>query len=148
VRLGVERVVVLLGGAQAWELATEVVEAFDGDYRHFKAAKSTLVKAVIQLAGECAEHLQEPAGVESWLMARLEEFEGLPYVAGAAKNAPQAAGELAAMLRTRASVADMVGRYTAAKRARGALDFGDLVALAARVSREVPVAAEMERQRY
>ena len=147
-RLGVERDVVLLGGAQAWQLATEVVEAFDGDYHHFKAAKSTLVKAVIQLAGECAEHLQEPADVESWLMARLGEFEGLPYLAGAVKNAPQAAGELAAMLRTRASVAEMVGRYTAAKRARGALDFGDLVALAARVSREVPLAAEMERQRY
>lgn len=147
-RLGVERDVVLLGGAQAWQLASEVVEAFDGDYRHFKAAKSTLVKAVIQLAGECAEHLQEPADVEAWLMVRLAEFEDLPYVAGAAKNALQAAAELAAMLRTRASVADMVGRYTAAKRARGALDFGDLVALAARVSREVPLAAEMERQRY
>jgi DNA helicase-2/ATP-dependent DNA helicase PcrA len=147
-RLGVERDVVLLGGAQAWQLASEVVEAFDGDYRHFKAAKSTLVKAVIQLAGECAEHLQEPADVEAWLMARLSEFEALPYLAGAAKNAPQAAAELAAMLRTRASVADMVGRYTAAKRARGALDFGDLVALAARVSREVPLAAELERQRY
>lgn len=147
-RLGVERDVVLLGGAQVWQLASEVVEAFDGDYRHFKAAKSTLVKAVIQLAGECAEHLQEPGDVESWLMARVAEFEGLPYVAGAAKNPPQAAAELAAMLRTRASVADMVGRYTAAKRARGALDFGDLVALAARVSREVPLAAEMERQRY
>src|SRR6478672_2389496 len=147
-RLGVERDVVLLGGAQAWQLASEVVEAFDGDYRHFKAAKSTLVKAVIQLAGECAEHLQEPADVEAWLMARLGEFEALPYLAGAAKNAPQAAADLAAMLRTRASVADMVGRYTAAKRARGALDFGDLVALAARVSREVPLAAELERQRY
>ena len=114
-RLGVERDVVLLGGAQAWQLASEVVEAFDGDYRHFKAAKSTLVKAVIQLAGECAEHLQEPADVEAWLMARLAEFEALPYVAGAKKNAPQAAAELAAMLRTRASVADMVGRYAAAK---------------------------------
>jgi DNA helicase-2/ATP-dependent DNA helicase PcrA len=147
-RLGVERDVVLLGGAQAWQLASEVVEAFDGDYHHFKAAKSTLVKAVIQLAGECAEHLQDPVNVESWLMARLAEFEGLPYVAGAAKNAPQAVRELAAMLRTRASVADMVGRYAAAKRARGALDFGDLVALAARVSREVPAAAELERQRY
>ncbi|GAC1369188.1 MAG: ATP-dependent DNA helicase [Pseudarthrobacter sp.] len=147
-RLGVERDVVLLGGAQAWQLASEVVEAFDGDYRHFKAAKSTLVKAVIQLAGECAEHLQEPAHVEAWLMARLGEFEALPYLAGAAKNAPQAAADLAAMLRTRASVADMVGRYTAAKRTRGALDFGDLVALAARVAREVPLAAELERQRY
>jgi DNA helicase-2/ATP-dependent DNA helicase PcrA len=147
-RLGVERDVVLLGGAQAWQLASEVVEAFDGDYHHFRAAKSTLVKAVIQLAGECAEHLQDPADVEAWLMARLGEFEALPYVAGAAKNASQAATDLAGMLRTRASVADMVGRYTAAKRARGALDFGDLVALAARVSREVPLAAELERQRY
>lgn len=147
-RLGVERDVVLLGGAQAWQLASEVVEAFDGDYRHFRAAKSTLVKAVIQLAGECAEHLQEPADVEAWLMARLAEFEERPYVAGAAKNPPQAAGELAAMLRTRASVADMVGRYAAAKKSRGALDFGDLVALAARVAREIPLAAEMERQRY
>ncbi len=42
----------------------------------------------------------------------------------------------------------MVGRYSAAKRSRGALDFGDLVALAARVAREVPLAAQMERQRY
>ena len=60
-RLGVERDVVLLGGAQAWQLASEVVEAFDGEYEHFRAAKSTLVKAVIQLAGECAEHLRDPA---------------------------------------------------------------------------------------
>lgn len=147
-RLGVERDVVLLGGAQAWQLASEVVEAYDGEYAHFRAAKSTLVKAVIQLAGECAEHLQEPEDVEAWLMARLSEFESLPYLADKKKNPPQAAADLAGMLRTRASVADMVGRYSAAKRARGALDFGDLVALAAKVAQEVPLAATMERQRY
>ncbi|UKA74180.1 ATP-dependent DNA helicase [Arthrobacter sp. FW306-07-I] len=147
-RLGVERDVVLLGGAQAWQLASEVVEAYDGEYAHFRAAKSTLVKAVIQLAGECAEHLQEPEDVEAWLMARLSEFESLPYLAGKMKNPPKAAADLAGMLRTRASVADMVGRYAAAKRARGALDFGDLVALAAKVAQDVPLAAQMERQRY
>ena len=147
-RLGVERDVVLLGGAQAWQLASEVVEAYDGEYAHFRAAKSTLVKAVIQLAGECAEHLQEPEDVEAWLMARLSDYEALPYLAEKKKNPPQAAAELAAMLRTRASVADMVGRYAAAKRARGALDFGDLVALAAKVAQDVPLAAHMERQRY
>ncbi|UEL27410.1 ATP-dependent DNA helicase [Pseudarthrobacter sp. L1SW] len=147
-RLGVERDVVLLGGAQAWQLASEVVEGYDGEYGHFRAAKSTLVKAVIQLAGECAEHLQEPEDVESWLMARLSDFESLPYLAAKKRNPPQAAADLAGMLRTRASVADMVGRYAAAKRARGALDFGDLVALAARVAQEVPLAAQMERQRY
>ena len=147
-RLGIERDVVLLGGAQAWQLASEVVEAYDGEYAHFRVAKSTLVKAVIQLAGECAEHLREPAEVQAWLMERLSAYEGLPYVAGAKKNSTQAAVELAGMLRTRASVADLVGRYAAAKRARGALDFGDLVALAAKVAREVPLAADMERQRY
>jgi DNA helicase-2/ATP-dependent DNA helicase PcrA len=147
-RLGVERDVVLLGGAQSFQLASEVVEAFDGDYEHFRSAKSTLVKAVIQLAGECAEHLQDPAGVRGWLQERVAEFEALPYVATAKKNPSQAAGELSNMLRTRASVADMVGRYAEAKRARGALDFGDLVALAARVANEIPVAAETERQRY
>jgi DNA helicase-2/ATP-dependent DNA helicase PcrA len=147
-RLGIERDVVLLGGAQAWQLASEVVEAFDGDYEHFRAAKSTLVKAVIQLAGECAEHLREPAEVQEWLLHRVAEFEGLPYAAGAKKNPTQAAGELGAMLRTRASVAEMVGRYSDAKRVRGALDFGDLVALAARVASEIPLAAEVERQRF
>ncbi|MBT2566489.1 ATP-dependent helicase [Arthrobacter sp. ISL-85] len=147
-RLGVERDVVLLGGAQAWQLASEVVEAYDGEYHHFRAAKSTLVKAVIQLAGECAEHLQEPEDVEGWLMARLSEFESLPYLADKKKNRPKAALDLGGMLRTRASVADMVGRYAAAKRARGALDFGDLVALAAKVAQDVPLAAQMERQRY
>ena len=147
-RLGVERDVVLLGGAQSFQLASEVVEAFDGDYEHFRSAKSTLVKAVIQLAGECAEHLQDPAHVRGWLLERIAAFESLPYVAEAKKNPTQAAGELGAMLRTRASVADMVGRYSAAKRARGALDFGDLVALAARVANEIPVAAQTERQRY
>lgn len=147
-RLGVERDVVLLGGAQAWQLASEVVEAYDGEYAHFRTAKSTLVKAVIQLAGECAEHLRDPRDVEAWLMARLAEYQALPYLDGKAKNPPQAAGDLAAMLRTRASVADMVARYAAAKQARGALDFGDLVALAAQVARDVPLAATVERQRY
>ncbi|WP_445153855.1 ATP-dependent helicase [Arthrobacter sp. Hor0625] len=147
-RLGVERDVVLLGGAQSFQLASEVVEAFDGDYEHFRSAKSTLVKAVIQLAGECAEHLQDPAAVRGWLLDRVAEFEALPYLATAKKNPSQAAADLAALLRTRASVADMVGRYAEAKRARGALDFGDLVALAARVASEIPVAAQTERQRY
>ncbi|MCA4132324.1 ATP-dependent DNA helicase [Arthrobacter sp. M4] len=147
-RIGVERDVVLLGGAQSWQIASEVVEAFDGDYEHFTAAKSTLVNAVIQLSGECAEHLREPAEVRQWLNERIAEFDALPYVAGAAKNATQSAKDLRGMLRTRASVAEMVARYAEAKRTRGVLDFGDLVALAARIAREVPIAAETERMRY
>ncbi|WAH96458.1 ATP-dependent helicase [Arthrobacter sp. MMS18-M83] len=147
-RLGIERDVVLLGGAQAWQLASEVVEAYDGDYEHFTAAKSTLVNAVMQLAGECAEHLREPVEVQRWLMERVSEFTHLPYMDGAKKNPTQAAGDLGAILRTRASVADMVGRYQMAKRNRGVLDFGDLVALAAKIAQDIPLAASTERARY
>lgn len=147
-RLGIERDVVLLGGAQAWQLASEVVESYDGEYEHFMAAKSTLVNAVMQLAGECAEHLQEPAGVREWVLDRVRTFEELPYLAGAKKNPTQAALTMSAMLRTRASVADMVTRYQDAKRARGVLDFGDLVALAARIASDIPLAAATERARF
>ncbi|MGO4582464.1 ATP-dependent helicase [Arthrobacter sp. 2RAF6] len=147
-RLGIERDVVLLGGAQAWQLASEVVEAYDGDYEHFTAAKSTLVNAVMQLAGECAEHSREPAEVQHWLMDRVSEFAQLPYMSAAKKNPTQAAGDLGAMLRTRASVADLVGRYQEAKRNRGVLDFGDLVALAAKIAQDIPLAAATERARY
>ncbi len=42
----------------------------------------------------------------------------------------------------------MVRRYAEAKRSRNALDYGDLVALAARIADEVPQAAELERQRF
>ncbi|GAA2849099.1 ATP-dependent helicase [Paenarthrobacter ilicis] len=147
-RLGIERDVVLLGTAQSWQLASEIVEAYDGEYEHFTAAKSTLVNAVIQLAGECAEHLQDPAEVRDWVLEQVQRFVELPYVAGARKNPTQAAGELASMLRTRASVADMVVRYQDAKRQRGVLDFGDLVALAAKIAREIPLAAATERARY
>ncbi|MEV7604615.1 ATP-dependent DNA helicase [Paenarthrobacter sp. NPDC089322] len=147
-RLGIERDVVLLGGAQSWQLASEVVEAYDGDFEHFTAAKSTLVNAVIQLAGECAEHLKDPGAVREWILEKANLFEQLPYMAAAKKNPTQAAGELAAMLRTRASVADMVVRYQQAKRQRGVLDFGDLVALAARIASDIPLAAATERARY
>ncbi|MFJ4168330.1 ATP-dependent helicase [Paenarthrobacter sp. NPDC089714] len=147
-RLGIERDVVLLGGAQSWQLASEVVEAYDGDFEYFTAAKSTLVNAVIQLAGECAEHLQEPGVVREWILDRVSGFEHLPYVAGAAKNSTQGARDLSSMLRTRASVADMVVRYQQAKRQRGVLDFGDLVALAARIATDIPLAAATERARY
>ena len=102
---------------------------------------------MIQLAGECAEHLQDPAQVRGWLLERIAAFESLPYVAEAKKNPTQAAGELSAM-RTRASVADMVGRYSEAKRARGALDGCATSWPGGAGGQRIPVAAQTERQRY
>jgi len=147
-RLGIERDAVVLGAAESWQLASDVVEAHDGGHTHFTAAKSTLIQSVMDLAGECAEHLQDPADVRAELDAWVAEFEALPYIDGTAKPRTLAANRLLDILRTRATVVDLVQRYAEAKRRRNALDYGDLVALAARIAGEVPHAGETERQRF
>ncbi|MFF2675184.1 ATP-dependent helicase [Arthrobacter koreensis] len=147
-RIGVERDSVMLGGAQSWQLANEVVEAYTGDYEHFTAAKSTLVNSVLQMASECAEHLLTPAQVRAEIQAHLEQVLALPYQAGKTKAAAKGVRDLVGKLQTRISVTELVEAYQRAKAERRQLDFGDLVALAARIAKEIPEAAEMERAKY
>ena len=147
-RLGVERDSVMLGGAQSWQLATEVVEGYAGDFEHFTAAKSTLVNGVLQMAGECAEHLQSPADVREHLVSHLAAVSALPYQAGKTKAATAAVQKLMDRLRTRISVTELVENYRRAKSERRQLDFGDLVELAARIAATIPEAVEMERAKY
>lgn len=147
-RIGVERDSVMLGGAQSWQLANEVVEAYTGDYEHFTAAKSTLVNAVLQMASECSEHLLTPALVRAEIQHHLDEVLALPYQAGKTKAAAKGVRDLVAKLQTRMSVTELVEAYQRAKAERRQLDFGDLVALAARIAKEIPEAGEMERAKY
>ena len=147
-RIGVERDSVMLGGAQSWQLANEVVEAYSGDYEHFTAAKSTLVNAVLQMASECSEHLRTPAEVRAELERQVAEVQALPYQAGKTKEPTQAAKTLLGKLRTRISVTELVESYQRAKAERRQLDFGDLVALAARIAEDIPEAVTMERAKY
>uniref|UniRef100_UPI0039EE7B03 UvrD-helicase domain-containing protein n=1 Tax=Sinomonas sp. G460-2 TaxID=3393464 RepID=UPI0039EE7B03 len=81
-RIGVERDAVLLGAAQSWQLAATVVEAYDGEIWQGFPAKSTLVGAVMMLASECAEHLQDPVDVGTWLATEESRLAALPLVAG------------------------------------------------------------------
>ncbi|WP_258069730.1 ATP-dependent DNA helicase [Arthrobacter sp. SX1312] len=147
-RIGVERDSVMLGTAQSWQLAHAVVEAYDGDWEHFTAAKSTLVKAVLGMAGECAEHLVSPATVRDELRRHVEHVATRPYVAGSGRAATQKVQDLLDKLRTRITVTELVEHYAAAKLARRQLDFGDLVSLAARIARDIPEAGAMEREKY
>lgn len=147
-RIGVERDSVMLGGAQSWQLANEVVEAYTGDYEHFTAAKSTLVNSVLQMASECSEHLLTPARVRAEIQHHLNEVLALPYQAGKTKAAAKGVRDLVAKLQTRMSVTELVEAYQRAKAERRQLDFGDLVALAARIAKEIPEAGEMERAKY
>ncbi|MFD1847927.1 ATP-dependent DNA helicase [Arthrobacter flavus] len=147
-RIGVERDSVLLGAAQAWQLASSVVEAYEGEWEHFSAAKSTLVKAVLTMAGECAEHLVTPAEVRALLREHIAAVSGLEYAAGTTRRPAQAVAKMLDKLRTRVTVTELVEHYSDAKHTRRQLDFGDLVALAARIVSDIPEAVELERQKF
>lgn len=147
-RLGVERDAVVIGQAQAWQLASQVVEAYDGEHEHFVSAKSTLVAGVLQMASECAEHLKDPAQVQTWLTDTVTRLAGLPYVAGKPTRTTDAATKALDRLRTLATIAGLVAKYDEAKRRREVLDYGDLVHIAARIAQQVPAVVAAERARY
>ncbi|MCW1249011.1 ATP-dependent helicase [Acaricomes phytoseiuli] len=147
-RLGVERDAVVMGQAQSWQLASRIVESYDGDLSGYSGSLDTLVRAVIAMAGESAEHLRAPEEVSAWLTRFADQFGALPHRTGPGRDAPGKAVKLDALLRQRAQVADLVARYQRAKTQRNLLDFGDLVALAARLAQEIPAVGRAEREKY
>jgi DNA helicase-2/ATP-dependent DNA helicase PcrA len=145
-RLGVEPTSRLLGQAAQWQLASEVVESWTGDL-DTDAAVSTVVEAVLELSGALDEHLLTPDAARVGLDGVLEAIRATP--AGQPPRAPYAkVAELTRVLSERARVLDLVEDYRARKRAADTLDFGDQVALAARLAREVPEVGAGERDRF
>ncbi|GAA3696832.1 ATP-dependent DNA helicase [Zhihengliuella alba] len=147
-RIGIEPDAELLGSAQTWQLADRIVQEYDGDPAELQAARSTLTDAVVHFASECAEHLVSPSDATAFVAAEAARLDALPYIADKEKPRAQAAEKIVGMLRTRAAVAQLATRYAEAKRERSVLDYGDLVALAARIARDVPAAREEERARF
>jgi len=66
VRAGYEPATRLLTEAACWQLADSVVRTYDGDMTDVSAAPSTVVDAVLHLAGDLAEHLRTPDDVAAW----------------------------------------------------------------------------------
>lgn len=145
-RLGVEPSARLLGEAAQWQLASEVVESWTADLDS-AAAVSTVVEAVLTLSGALDEHLLDAAGARAGVEAIVDAIEATPP--GTPPRAPYAkVKELVGSLRERQRMLDLVAAYRERKRAADALDFGDQVAIAARLARDVPEVAAGERTRF
>lgn len=145
-RLGVEPAARLLGEAAQWQLASEVVESWTADLDS-AAAVSTVVEAVLTLSGALDEHLRDPDGARRGIEDIVAAIEATPP--GCPPRAPYAKiKELVGRLRERQRMLDVVAAYRERKRAADALDFGDQVAIAARLARDVPEVAEGERARF
>jgi DNA helicase-2/ATP-dependent DNA helicase PcrA len=148
-RLGVEPDSRLLSEAAAWQFAAEVVERHDGPMDDVPFAASTVVQAVVELAGEMAEHLLVTAD----LCRLIDEFEaraqGLPRGASqAARSLPKVVADAMTALKARRQVLPLVDAYVELKSSRDALDFADQMALAANLSQRFPDIGSMERQRF
>lgn len=145
-RFGVEPHSTMLSEAACWQIAYEVVHAHEGDMTAMDLAENTVVQAVLDLSGELSEHLVTPDRVQQWLLDQADYAASLPGKDGKPATKPGAA--LAATLRKKALIVPLVQAYRAAKRSRSALDFGDQMAIAAQLARDVPAVAASERSRF
>ena len=144
-RIGREPEARLLTEASAWQIAHEVVAAYDGPLEEIGRAESTITAAVVHLAGELAEHLVTPEQLAEWL-DRIEARFVAIETAGRALTGDSAA--MRADLAARRALIPVLAAYAAAKRARGALDFADQMALAAQIATGHPAVGAIERARY
>ncbi|PWD52405.1 DNA helicase [Serinibacter arcticus] len=143
VRLGIEADQTLLSEAGRFQVATKVVESWTGDL-DLTNAPITVVRAVVTLAGELAEHMLTPERAARELHRIADGLaDALPT---ARKKDPYAdVAKVIASLRSRAALMPLVEEFSAGKRARGAMDFPDQVAAAATLARRFPVVGEGER---
>ncbi|WP_300609860.1 ATP-dependent DNA helicase [Trebonia sp.] len=141
-REGLEPSMRLITPALSWQLAALIVAAYDGPMDEVGWTPQTVTAAVLQLAGELAEHLREPADVTAvgeWLAARQAVLPG---------RIPAGVKRIVESQRAREQLLPLVSRYAAAKAAHEVLDHGDQVALAARIASRHPEVGVAERGRY
>ncbi|HEX2321958.1 MAG TPA: ATP-dependent DNA helicase [Streptosporangiaceae bacterium] len=132
----------LITPAVAWQLAARIVAAYDGPMDAIDWVPVTVTAAVIELSAELAEHLRGPDDVLAagdWLRRRFDELQpGLRTRAEAVMKSQ----------RVREQLLPLVRAYAEAKAEREVIDYGDQMALAARISMAHPEVGRAERARY
>ena len=141
-REGLEPSMRLITPALSWQLAASIVAAYDGPMDEIGWTPQTVTAAVLELAGDLAEHLRgtgDVFGVGGWLDAQLASLPG---------RVPQSVMKIMATQRAREQLLPLIDLYAAAKRTREVLDHGDQMALAARIAARHPETGAGERSRY
>jgi DNA helicase II / ATP-dependent DNA helicase PcrA len=141
-REGLEPSLRLITPAVCWQLAARVVGSYDGPMDALEWTPATVTAAVLTLAGEMSEHLRGPADVTDLgaeLTARVSALTG---------KVPKAVLDVLRTQRGREQLLPMVAGYAAAKVAREVIDYGDQMAVAAKIAVRHPAVGQQERARY
>ena len=141
-REGLEPTLRLITPAVCWQLAARVVAAYEGPMDALEWTPATVTAAVLTLAGEMSEHLRVAADVTD--AGHVLEAT----VAGLTGKVPKAVRDVLKTQRARAQLLPLVAGYVAAKVAREVIDYGDQMAIAARIATRHPAVGAAERGRY
>ena len=109
---------------------------------------ATVTGYVLALAGELGEHLVEPAAVRAHAAALAELLDRAPPGPRQQAEPSQRYRRWLDAQRMRHALVPLVEAFAARKRAERALDFGDQLAIAARVAAEHPEVGTQERATY
>ncbi|WP_372478065.1 UvrD-helicase domain-containing protein [Streptomyces barringtoniae] len=139
-RLGLEPTSRLLADATRYQLAARVLREAPGPYPALTRSFADLVSDLLALDSELAEHLVDPEELRSWDADLLRTLEDAKLTNADLRKVPETAA-------ARRELADLVRRYRTAKRERDLLDFGDQIALSARLAR-IPEVGRLLREEF
>ncbi|OIJ98237.1 UvrD-helicase domain-containing protein [Streptomyces monashensis] len=139
-RIGLEPASRLLADATRYQLAARVLREAPGPYPALTRSFADLVSDLLALDSELAEHLVGPEELRAWDSDLLHTLRSAKLTNADLRKVPETAA-------ARRELADLVQRYRAAKRARDLLDFGDQIALSARLAR-VPEVGRLLREEF
>ena len=132
----------LLSEGQAWQLAARIVDEYDGPMDHIDVGADTVTRRVLDLSGQIADHLTSTdrvRGVGRWIQTEVDAMT---------RKSTKETRDLVATQRRREELLPLVDRYDQAKRVREAMDFGEQMALAARIALNHPEVGLIERGRF
>ncbi|MFJ7342212.1 UvrD-helicase domain-containing protein [Streptomyces sp. NPDC101110] len=126
-RIGLEPTSRLLADATRFQLAARVLREAPGPYPALTRSFPDLVGDLLALDAELAEHLVRPEALRAYDAELLLTLRGAKLSNADLRKVPEAAA-------ARRELAELVTRYRAAKRERDLIDFGDQIALSARLA--------------
>ncbi|GII29639.1 ATP-dependent helicase [Planotetraspora mira] len=141
-REGLEPTMRLVTPAVSWQMAARVVGQYDGPMDKVDLGPPSVTAAVLELAGEMAEHLRtsgEVREVGDWLRDHLAALPGKTILAQQRPVRTQAVRE---------QLLPLVEAYERLKRRREVIDYGDQMALAALIASRHPEVGVSERSRF
>ncbi|MGW3915238.1 UvrD-helicase domain-containing protein [Streptomyces sp. NPDC005070] len=140
-RIGLEPTSRLLADATRYQLAARVLREAPGPYPALTRSFPDLVGDLLTLDSELAEHLVAADDLRAHDAELLRTLESARLTNADLRKVPETAA-------ARRELAELVGRYRAAKRERDLLDFGDQIALSATLARTRPEVGEILRDEF